>query len=111
MLEANAINERETIAAVIAVPDGFGADMLLGFPALLNRLRTAAERVLMTAAERNDAGGWPFSDGGKRREQRPSWSLSTLRSGGPSCRLAVPRKPAHDWLDERPRPQVLASWG
>ena len=52
VLDANAANERATTAAILEQPAG--KDVLLGFDGLLTRLQKAAERVLMTAAERND---------------------------------------------------------
>ena len=52
VLDANAANERATSAAILEQPAG--RDVLVGFPQLIDRLQKAAERVLMTAAERND---------------------------------------------------------
>ena len=52
--QACAANERATVAAVLEQHGGHG-DGLAAFPALRDKLQKAVERVLMTAAERNDA--------------------------------------------------------
>ena len=54
VLEANAANERATVAAILERSES-AKDLLQGFTTLMERLQKAAERVLMTAAERNDA--------------------------------------------------------
>ena len=54
VLEQNAANERATVAAILD-NGAVAAELLAGFSQLRERLQKAAERVLMTAAERNDS--------------------------------------------------------
>ena len=56
VLDVNAANERATIGAILA--HGEAKELLSGFPSLLERLQKAAERVLMTAVERNDTSAY-----------------------------------------------------
>jgi hypothetical protein len=52
VLDNNAANEKATTSAILEQPQG--REVLQSFNGLLERLQKASERVLMTAAERND---------------------------------------------------------
>jgi len=57
VLESCAANERATVAAILEQQQGLErgqVEALSAFPGLREKLQRAAERVLMTAAERND---------------------------------------------------------